>query len=457
MVTRASLKIGLSLFLAGVVLAVAPVASAQARLIAGAGKATIEITPTLLPLQDFGLVHDPLQARVLVLGEGSNRVALVVLDMTSLFAGTIADVKDIVSRTDGVDPADIFVCASHTFSAPHIFGAGPPPGANESPADIQKAATFNAAVKAAVQQAAGAAAQDMRPARMGFGAGTADVNVNRNKQTADGWWLGADDTGATDKAVGVVRFEDMNHQPVAVLMNYAVQSAIMDGSIVKDGAKAITADLAGAAVRHVEDAYSGKAVAMFLIGAAGDQFPSLKAQRYVLDKDGHDKLVDIGADAYPLITLLGERLGAEALRVSETIKAAEDQATLRVVKGDVQLDSQDRPKSLDSLHPHKTYDFKIGAKVDAPYFIMLIGDVAIVGVQAELSSDTGAYIKRQSPFKETLVMTMVNGAAKYMPGADGYDKITYEAMNSPYGKGSAEIFSADILKTLSAMRQQAGR
>jgi predicted peptidase len=41
-----------------------------------------------------------------------------------------------------------------------------------------------------------------------------------------------------------------------------------------------------------------------------------------------------------------------------------------------------------------------------------------------------------------MVLTMVNGAAKYMPELGAYERITYAAMNSPFARGSAEILSA---------------
>ena len=52
---------------------------------------------------------------------------------------------------------------------------------------------------------------------------------------------------------------------------------------------------------------------------------------------------------------------------------------------------------------------------------------------------------------------MVNGAARYMPDADSYKKITYEAMNSSYRHGSAEIFAGSILDTLETMQGAAAR
>jgi hypothetical protein len=54
--------------------------------------------------------------------------------------------------------------------------------------------------------------------------------------------------------------------------------------------------------------------------------------------------------------------------------------------------------------------------------------------------------------KRTIVMTMVNGGAKYMADAESYDKITYAAMNSRYAKGAAELVSSRILQLLAGLR-----
>ena len=54
----------------------------------------------------------------------------------------------------------------------------------------------------------------------------------------------------------------------------------------------------------------------------------------------------------------------------------------------------------------------------------MLGNVALVGVRPELSCQTGLNIKEQSPFPETMVLTMVNGGTKYMPDRGTYDRIT---------------------------------
>ena len=52
-------------------------------------------------------------------------------------------------------------------------------------------------------------------------------------------------------------------------------------------------------------------------------------------------------------------------------------------------------------------------------------------------------------------MTMVNGGAKYMTNAEGYDNITYEAMNSRYARGSAEIVASRFGAILNGLRYPA--
>jgi hypothetical protein len=61
---------------------------------------------------------------------------------------------------------------------------------------------------------------------------------------------------------------------------------------------------------------------------------------------------------------------------------------------------------------------------------MRIDDIALVGVEVEFAASVGAEIKAHSPYPHTLLLTMVDGAAKYMADAKSYDQFTYEARNS---------------------------
>lgn len=413
---------------------------------AGAGRADIVIPAGVLPLDGFAAQHDPLAARVLLMRDGTRGLALVSVDQTSIFEGEVADMKAIVSQAARIAPDDIVICASHGFSAPHVF----PP--DHTPPELQaRTAALKQALDAAVRAAARDAAAHMQPARLGFGEGVSRVAVNRDVPTPFGWWLGGDDAGYSDPTLGVLRIDGADGRPLAVAMDYGVQSSVLDFSVDAKGRRLVSADLAGAAARAVEARYPG-ATALFLVGAAADQAPYLQANRHVVGPDGTAARLDIHDAGLDLLTLQGERLGQDALRTVAAI-APDAAPTLRIERKTVQVATQTGvtvgppPKG-----PLKSVDFQTSAPTDVPVILMRIGDVAIVAVREELSARTGTWIRQHSPFAHTLVVTMADGAAKYMPEADAYDRVTYEARSSHYAKGSAESLARAVVGMLAQMK-----
>ena len=65
------------------------------------------------------------------------------------------------------------------------------------------------------------------------------------------------------------------------------------------------------------------------------------------------------------------------------------------------------------------------------------GDVVLVGTEPELSSSFGTQVRALAP--HVVLATLVNGAKKYLPSSDAYDRVTYEAMNSSFGRGADTV------------------
>ncbi|WP_406445190.1 hypothetical protein OHB00_48745 [Streptomyces sp. NBC_00631] len=415
--------------------------SAEPRLKVGAGRSAIGIPASLLPLDGFTTVHDDLYVRVLLLESGSGRVALVVLDLTSISAEAIAQIRAVVSRTASVATGDIVVTVTHTFSAPHVQASTSSAGA----------AQYVQNITAAASTAVTAAVQGLRTARVGYATGTCDVNVNRDVHTADGWWLGTGESGPSDKSVGVTRFDDVDGNPIAVLVNYSVQSSVMMESVMANGDLPISADLAGAAVAHVEKEYGGDVVGFFLVGSCSDQSPAFRSKRYTIDKDRNWSQVDARDAGWILLTVQGERLGTEAVRVSETIRTSGSHAgaALRLLTDTVTV------RTVAMGHPTApttSYDFTPIGTADVPIWVLQVGDGAFVGVEPELSTDTALGIRKHSPFPHTAVMSMLEGGAKNMAEAQSYARITYEAMDSSYAQGAAETVAAKAGEMLRSLR-----
>lgn len=471
-------------------LAITGIAAYGADFRAGAGKSEIEITSDMLPLENLTSQHDPLTVRVLLMDDSKTRAAIVVLEQPSVSEGTITAVKASLTKLANVAPENAIVVGTHSTSAPHANlgggGGGPRPGGGPAgatggpggqggqggpqaggpggpgggnarpggggPGQGPGAAAFTKAMVAAADRAIVQANSTMQPAKVGFGVGVTDVNINRDLPTPKGVAFGSNSAGFSDKSLPVIRVDGADGKPIAVVMNVAVRSVVLDEVKDKTGGKEVSADLAGASAHYVEQWYGGNTVALFLMGAGVDQAPVLEGNRYVLNRDGSLTRIDLHEAAYPLLDLLGERLASEAIQASEAIKAT-GTPTLEVERQTLKVASQGRNGGTITAAPVLSYTYATGPDIDFPVTLMRIGNVAIVGIQPELGSSVGAQIKKQSPFPNTMVVTMVDGGAKYMVDAESYDRFSQEARGSQFGKDAAKQLTAGVEDLLKQMKQ----
>lgn len=451
-------------------LAISSVVAAGQGFRAGAGKSEIQITPDMWPLEGLTSQHDPLTVRVLIMDDSKAKTAIVVLEQPSVSEGTIVGVKTSLTKLAGISPGNAIVVGTHTTSAPHANMGGPggqrPAAQNPGPGGPQGgenaraaggpgqgpgAAAFAKALADAAERAITEANSRLQPAKVGFGVGATDVNVNRDLPTPQGWSFGSNSAGFSDKSVPVIRIDGADGKPLAILMNAAVRSVVMDASVDANGSRAVTADLAGAAARYVENWYGGQTVALFLMGAAVDQAPVFEGNRYVLSRDGSLTRVDLHEEGFALLDLLGERLGAETIQAAEDVKPTVT-PTVEIERRTFKVPSQGRVGGAPTNVPVLTYTYSKGPDIDFPVVLMRIGDIAIVGIQPELGSSIGAQIKADSPFPHTMVAVMVDGGAKYMVDAESYDHFTNEARGSQFAKTAAASAITHIEALLKEMK-----
>lgn len=412
---------------------------------AGAGRAEILIPDELFPLEKFSSVHDPLHIRVLLL-EAGKAFALVSVEMTSLRDYAVEEMRNTVAELTGLPVQQIWICVTHTFSAPHTRSQNAlARGGAELRAKNQGLTNaINLALKEAVEQAKAT----LQPVTVGYGIGHCQVNISRDVETAHGWWLGQNEQGYSDHSLPVVRFDSAaTGKPLAILFNYDVQSSIMDGSKLPDGTCLVTSDLAGTASSYVEEAYGPDTTAIFLLGAAGDQAPREQAKRSVLSEDGVFETVDLGEEGLALCQKLGAELGGQIVQTSREISTRDSHAAIEFADAACLCPGQKIMEPKPS-HPVTQYTCEPQSERESKAELVLLGDIALIGVKPELSSHTAHVLRERSAQGLTMVGTMVNGGDKYMPEASAYDRITYEAMNSAYGKGAAELFTACILQQM---------
>ncbi len=409
--------------------------------LAGAGKGEIRFPGELLPTPEgYSAVHDSPHARVILMEAGGERYAIAHLELNNIFdTGTARMVRAVCEET-GVEPDRIYFHCLHVLETPH-----PAPPMDTSEEGKRFNSLFFAAVESAMRQACRQALAGLRPARAGAACSPcATCNTSRNILTDQGWWLGSGESEPVDKDVAVIRFEDLEGSPLAILFVYNAQSSIMDGSRGADGTRWITADLAGASAAFVESQFPG-CIAMYCTGAGGDGCPSFQSRRTVLGAGGKTWTRDLHEEGFLLVELLGERLGSVVVQCAEKI-SCRDIDRISATIGSIRFEGRPRIP-MEDIRPSRQFDFSGDGslRIMEPVILRIGEDIALVGVYAEICARTEMAIRERSivPFTAVTTFTQMGlhggvGMGKYMGEREMYKKVTFQAMNSGVCSGSAE-------------------
>jgi neutral ceramidase len=402
------------------------------------GAAKVDVTPTQgeLPKNSRGVL-DRLYARAIVLESGGTTAALVTVD-----AGGIPDpiwqaVTRQIEAELKIPTPSVLLTATHTHSA----------GGQRGPDYAEK-----------IVQSVRLAQQRLTSARVGYGTGESYINVNRQiiDPRTNRWWEGPNRAGPSDKTVAVLRFESLNGEPIAVYYNYAVH-AVIAGQLDQ-----VSADIPGAASTYIEDSFDGRVVAVWSTGAAGDQNPTYYQQTYDLReirvKEYAGRGIDISNAMPPggegldrnnptvarlmnqqrqMVLSMGQFLGEEVLHVMRGIARVETAVTLSSGFSTIQCPGRERTNQGRAGF-EGTY--KEGSPVEIRLGLLRVGDVMIGAVNAEVFSPIAQRLKRESPYKATMMATLTNGSARsgYIPDDAAFGKQTFEVLSSRLQPGCAE-------------------
>jgi neutral ceramidase len=402
----------------------APRPAAQLR----AGAARVDYTPAKdkLPRNYLGVL-DPIHVRAIVLDNGAARAALVTLDAGGISTDLYSKVSARAAQEFNIPAAQLLMSATHSHSVPN-----------------QPAADVEAKVMQALREAVGR----LQPARAAWGTGASSINVNRDlvDPATNRWWEGPNYEGTSDKTVAVVRFETLQGAPIAVYGNYAVH-AVLTGTL-----DLVSGDIPGANV-----------VALWTSGAAGDQNPVYFDQTYELRdiriKDYAKRGEDIsnamppggtGMDRNnPRVQLLmkeqqqmtltmGQMLGEEILHVMRaSLEKPPADVTLRGAQATFSCPARRRTDSGRAGYPGTYVD---NGEVPIMVGALRIGDIYIGTVNGEVYNAIAQRLKRESPFKHTLMSTLTNGSARtgYIPSEDAYGRNVFTVLSSSLKPGCAE-------------------
>lgn len=273
-----------------------------------AGVAKVDITPPLGTkmwgyfdrLKGAEGTIDPLYARVLVLEAGGKRLAYVDLDLGRTFGPASLDrLRNAAKQNSGIDY--LIVQAIHTHAGPVILDEYPSGTPAWETADLDK-----------IEQAIHEATQKTVPVRLGVGYGQAYIGYNRVHVNTDGtvtmlWNNSARiPTWPVDPILTVLRVDQMDGQPLAILVNYATHPVTFGPDNLR-----YSADFPGVMCKVVEQAFDNKPLAFFVQGAPGDI-------------NVYDTTTPITQDAIGRRDWAGETLGNAAVDTAKKIQTTAD-------------------------------------------------------------------------------------------------------------------------------------
>ena len=403
-----------------------------------AGAAKVDVTPDEKDLpKNIEGIHDRLYSRAIVIDNGETSAALITVDTGMIFEQLWKNVTQKIEKELGIPAQNILLTPTHTHSG--VMWADP---------DLEN--NIFKSVKLAKEK--------LQPARIGYGTGVSYINVNRNiiDPKTRRWWEGPNYDGPSDKTVAVVKFESLNGNPIAVYYNYAMH-AVTVGQLDK-----ISGDAPGAASRYIEYSFDDKIVAVWSTGACGDQNPIYFQQTYDLReiriKDYAKRGIDISNAMPPggeglnkqdptvkklmdqqkqMILSMGQFLGEEVMHVMRGMERMSESGRIIGSQKMVSFPGRDRTNKGRAGY-EGTY--KDGEPVELRLGLLMIDDIAIGTVNAEVFNLIAQRLKKESPLARTMMVTLTNGMANsgYIPNDAAFGYQTFEVLSSRCKPGYAE-------------------
>lgn len=442
-----------------------------------AGAATSNITPPLGELivgnwtpAPATHVHDELYARCLVLDDGKTRVAIVVADNLGIPRRVVDEAKRLTAESSGIPADRILIASTHTHSAATARGS-------ERHDPSEPLGQYQAFLARRIADGIRRAVNHLEPARIAWGSGSLPQQVfNRRWFMKPGPHLHnpfggtdkvrmnpprgspdlLDPAGPTDPEIGFLSVQSASGRPIALLANYSLHyvGGVPNGHVSADYFGAFSRTMARL-LEHGRNA--PPLVAMLSNGTSGDINN--------IDFRGGQKQLP----PYARMELVANQVAAEVFRAMQGVEY-HDSVRLESLQHDLTLETRRpteklvtwarevlaRPAGAPPAHPRERIYAErtlrmneMPPAIQVPLQALRIGNLALVGIPFEVFVEIGLEVKAKSPFPDTFVFSLANGAYGYLPTLAHHELGGYETW---LGTNQVEIQAAPrIVDTLLQM------
>ena len=378
---------------------------------------------------------------VVVEKPGRGKIAIVACDVLFLTRDLMDPVLARVEKEIGIPRANVLANATHTHSAPStakVHGYG----------RVEKfCARMQSAVFDAIQQA---------NAKLPAGAGNlsfrlgeeSSVGQNSRLLLADQtiFWIGPRDdalrpTGPFDPELPVLAFRNSAGKPIATVFNHSTHTIGTRTGNVR------SPSFYGLAAQELEQEVGG--TFCFLEGASGSTHNlNLKCDEMILRMKSAVTRANQQALPMTVDRVFGIKKEVE-YRVRQFDDAAEDRKVVDYCK-------KRAPAASDAIRDvfrlARRELIKEQGKTRKTWVqVLIVGEIAFVGVPAEFFTVLGQEIKRQSPYRYTYVAELANDWIGYLPDQEGFKLGGYQTwvgFHCPAEPGTGENIVKEAVELL---------
>lgn len=363
-------------------------------------------------------VHDRIFHRILVLDDGLTRFVLVSSDICEISPSEYDRVASKLNDQFNIDPSNFWWTVTHTHSAPEVG----PPGLGAiflgDRFEHKTDTNYTIQVEQRLINGVNEASRKLVPARLGSGWGFSQANINRRARDIDNTvTLGLNPDGAVDRRIGLLRIDNKDGSPIALIANYPIHGTVLNGENLE-----ISGDAPGIVSEYVELKIG--APLLFINGAEGNLAPIYSV--YPNPRKGH-----LGQ----FRVLLGDKILEANKKIVTTTGKVILNARSQYIETPIKPGIEWTPSLGNYIRITST-----GARViRIPIrFLKINDDIIIWSAPLELFCEISNEIRGSSPFPYTFYFGLTNGWLGYMLPESEFNYGGYELEVSPFTIGAAK-------------------
>lgn len=448
---------GKHFILIAIVLCVGPDVSRAQDRVFKAGASISNITPPLgepivgnfdSPLASH--IHDEINVRSLVLDDGANRIAIVLVDNVSIKREVFNEAKRLIYSQTGLAMDHVLTAATHTHSS--ISAAGQDRQGWSTAGDLDPYQRF---VANRIADGVQVAINNLEPAKIGWGKVDVPQHVfNRRWIMKEPVMspLGQKDivkmnpgfdhdallkpAGPVDPEVAFLAVNALDGRPISLLGNYSLHYV---GGVPKGH---ISADYFAVFADRIQqllaaDRQTPPFVGILSNGTSGD----INNINYAGNREKFEPYEKMKIVAYDVAEAVFKEYQKTDFKNWVALASAQSELTLQVRRASPEVlenirKINARPEGDEPLFNRleKIYAKRVEQMenewpdhVDVLIQALRIGDLGIAAIPFETFAETGLEIKEKSPFSQTFTIELANGAYGYLPTPEQHKLGGYES------------------------------